>query len=137
MIEAIEINRNHFVVKSIDPLGKVYQSVTVYNEGDAIKYAYFVNRLYIIEKMTGWLKQRVHAYQVAGFHKQIELAQDLLGKIEVSSLTSLDHIKRLITENEKTIAFLAPGEKSRQFAYYSTVIRGIVDFCMEMKEVEA
>lgn len=136
MIEAIEITKNHFVVRSINPAnGEVYQKATAYSEGDAIRLAHTFNRLYIIEKMTGWLHQRIVALQIGGSDTQVEQAVKLLDRIEICANTSVSHLRKVISANENTIRFIAPGERSRQYAYYQKVILDILFFCQEMKEV--
>lgn len=138
MIEAIEIKRNHFVVRSFDPgSGKVYQTVTVHSEGEAIKFAYFCNRQYIVDRMTRWLHQRIAAFHVALLDQRKEAALILLAEIELCRSTSVSNLQKVIARNEKTIQFIAPGDKSRQYPYYQRVILDILNFCNEMEGIVA
>lgn len=138
MIEAIEIKKDHFVVRSIDPLnGKVIQSTEAYTEGAAIRLAHTWNRLYIVEKMVAWLNQRAVALQVAGLYEHQKLASALSHQILACRSISVANLKEIIIRHEKTIKLIAPGEKSSHHPYYSKVILTILDFCHDMEVVPA
>ncbi len=138
MIEAIEIKCNHFVVRSVDPLsGKVLESATVYSEGEALRFAHFCNRTYIIDTMTRWLHQRFKALYAHGFENHRNAAGKLLGEILFHSQTSVSNIRKLIRDNQAVIDLIAPRERSKQYPYYDKTIRSILAFCAETEAVEA
>ncbi len=133
MIVATEISANHFVVETCDPVTGKRQRVEVPSAGAAMRIAQEWNRLYIQEKMIGWLNQRIFALNLTHFTRERLRAIELLGILERYSRHPERQLKKLIAEKEQIIALIAPPVKSRQRGYYERVIVLIVQFCKEME----
>jgi hypothetical protein len=91
---------------------------------EAKRRMYFRNRMYILEKLNAWLKQRDHALSAS--HQQIYHLTVWLKEIENRGFI---YICDSIKIRRKLIEELAPHHTSRCYNHYSKVILPILDFC--------
>ncbi|MBB2149149.1 hypothetical protein [Pedobacter gandavensis] len=104
-------NKPYFTVKSIE---------------EVKRRMYFHNRLYVVEKLKSWLKQRLYA--MPSSEKEISLLLCWISEIEKRGFTYIcDFIKRKRLNFES----IAPAESSKYFNYYTKTIVPILKFCAE------
>ena len=110
------------------------QSLELDNEGDAMRLAYFWNRLYIHDKLKAWLNQRIYALKYSNDKIRIAQAAELIYMLECYRSASLNTICTLIYDQRDRFAFVAPGEKSSHYKIYKNIVVSIISFCGEIKE---
>jgi hypothetical protein len=123
-----------FLLETSKPIdGKVISEI-VNSEAEATRKANHFTRLYITEKMMGWLHQRIIAARVTN-KKDIEVeGLALLASVEHFNNMPVRNICKIILDEQNVINKLAPGLKSPSYAYYKGVILKIIYFCK--KEVQ-
>lgn len=106
------------------------QLTVVYSRADVDRLYFFWNRLYIIERMTSFLHQRIFAYRLAGLDSFVEKAEWLLDALGDRSLSGLSSVCKLIVDQEATITAMAPSAKAvSQYTYYNNTIKSIIAYC--------
>jgi len=121
------------VLHTSEPVDGRRQHVIVQNEADALRLAYFWNRLYIYDKLRAWLKQRVYALKFSNDHHRIEQCAQLLYMLECYREASLNQLCLLIYNQRDLFAFVAPGKKSNHYKIYINTVLPIITFCEGIK----
>lgn len=87
------------------------------------------NRTYIVRKLTGWLKQRMFVFDLAGYAPSQKRAAELA--VLVGYFASSGHylLCNRVASVRKDIEGLAPGERSAHYASYIRNIVPILDYC--------
>lgn len=98
--------------------------IPVQNEEEVKRRVYFKNRLYIYEKMTGWVKQRKYSAPSNGH----QLPTNLLAWLSNYQNASFFQLCDFLKAKRKEFEAIAPGEKSRFYNHYIKVIVPILDF---------
>lgn len=110
------------------------QQMIIANESDAMRVAYFWQRLYIQDKLKGWLKQRIYALKFSNDQNRIVKCAQLLHMLECYSSISLDALCIMIFRQSNMIHEVAPSSKSSHYKIYSNTILPILQLCAEMRD---
>lgn len=119
-------NDNLIFVRFSDPNedfgNKPYVPVT--SIAEVKRRVYVRNRAYILETMTKWLNQRLHA--LPDSERQINMYLHWIGSIKN---TSLKHICDFIDLRRVNFESISPGKDSKFYCHYQKTIVPILDFC--------
>lgn len=131
MIQIIATEKeNHlYLVKTSEQInGKLLERDDV-TYAEAARLHYFWTRLFIITKVTAFLKQRRKAFELAKAWNLQDQANTLLDSLAGRNYASLNVICKVIVSMENQIRFIAPSETSRHYHFYNTTIRSILQYC--------
>lgn len=100
-------------------------------EAEATRRVYLISREYIIEKLTGWLKQRMFTYgpQITNRPGLSVEASRLLVLLNYYQRASLAAVCSVVTDHAQALEALAPGVNSEHYGRYQKVIAPIIAFC--------
>ncbi|HEY4148925.1 MAG TPA: hypothetical protein VGM41_08350 [Chitinophagaceae bacterium] len=116
------------------PGGGIIGPFTVADMSEAKRLLYFHTRNYILDKLKGWLNQRIRALTAAGEYLRADKANELQQRLINFTDTSFFRLADFLIKQESKILFVAPGQKSRNYNYYHDNILPILEYCREMKE---
>jgi len=134
--EASYIDQSHLRLVFVWPDGQTRDSVVVNDKKEAFRLVYFHNRLYIVVTLRMWLNGRMNVYQHVGDFQRVNEAVQLIHFLDDHCKTSLKFVTRSICDREAIIRHLAPGEKSKYYKTFESVIVPILIFCCEMQGTE-
>jgi (p)ppGpp synthase/HD superfamily hydrolase len=101
----------------------------VENEHEAKRLVYFLNRKYILEKLTGWLNQRQKALRGTNVGERYADSAKLQVLLQYYNKAALHGLCQFISKHRQMFEGVAPNEASDHRAYYNNTIRPILDFC--------
>jgi len=108
---------------------KTTKWIPVQSVEEVKRRVYFKNRLYILDKLTGWIKQR----QYSATSREYAKFNNLLAWLGDYQKASLSKLCEFIKYKRKDFEAIAPSEKSRFYKHYISTIVPIFQFA-ELEE---
>lgn len=116
----------------IYPGRKHRECKAVKDEQEANRLIAHLNRKYIYEKLSSWLRQRRFALQQStAIAKKPEVAR-LLIMLNYYEKKELQGLCKFVNEHKAIIEMVAPPPSSTFHNHYSKVIQPIIAFCNDM-----
>jgi len=125
---------NFMHLEIIFPDKKQHELKTVANLQEANRLIYFLNRKYILSKLTSWLKQRRFALQSSPDNGRTLEAAKLIVLLHYYENAGLHVLCQFIINHKTIIETVAPGNHSSQYNHYKNIIQPILVFCHKMSE---
>lgn len=122
---------NQILLQTSDRVDGKKQRVFVHTTADAIRLAYFWNRLYIQDKLKSWLGQRVYVLNMHNETKLAITASQLRFMLINYRDISLMQLCKIVIGQEDLFHAIAPGNGSEHRPYYDKTVLSILTFCRE------
>lgn len=132
-VTATEKDNNLYLVQTSEKVNGKRQLRDDVTMAEAARLHYFWTRVFIYERLHAFLKQRQKAYELLNITGMSRFTGNLLDRLEYRQYASLDILCVLVLLMENDIKLIAPGSQSRQYHYYGTTIKTILQYCRERK----
>lgn len=123
-----------YVLQTNEAVGGKKQTVTAQTRDAALRVAYFWYRLYVYEKLTAWVHQRIYAIEFSHDPTRLAACSKLLEQLENHRQASLDALALMVCRQQEKIEAIAPQAKSKHYKIYQHIVLPIVAFCKSIAE---
>jgi len=127
---------NYFLVRLNYPANNRKEYTTVKGMENVNRIIYFHNRRYIVEKLSSWLRQRMYVADITNNTGLLASAAQLYTVVQFHQNASLIGVCGIIFKNAERFKAIAPGEQSKHFKHFNSIILPILNFCDEFLHEE-
>ncbi len=113
----------------IRPDRKSHQFLTVASYAEAERIMIKMNREFIVEKITNYLRLRHYGLKLANQTYTAGEAAKLLVVINYHKLSSLNSLAKIVAQHAAVIEKLTPRLGSDQYLHYQKIIVPIINYC--------
>jgi hypothetical protein len=106
-----------------------HEFLTVDNYAEADRRMYVMNRDYVIDKLTKWLRLRMYAMKLAERPQLTIGAAKLLVLLSYYKNATLPAVTTVVAGHMAALELLIPGERSSHYPNYKNTIAPILDYC--------